>query len=171
MNLSISAHFQTELVMKFYSDKIYDYTPLNTLKYKTIDATNLWQFQNKDFIPLSIINKDNFIGAFLDETPVGFACIKHRGEKGDYFNVKKSDLYLQKLYVFPEFRGRRIMQDIIINCISQKITEDRKYEITLCVRENNISAIKCYERIGFRRERKVRFIRFWKDIVFPRYTI
>ncbi len=58
--------------------------------------------------------------------------------------------YLGFMYVSPEFRGKRINQRI-----TQKLTgwarEQGLFEVRLTVYEDNVPAIKAYEKSGFKR--------------------
>ena len=59
---------------------------------------------------------------------------------------KKSG-YINLVYVNPEYRGQKICQNHIQHLI--KLTNLTKYE--LHVLKDNISALKCYENIGFKK--------------------
>jgi ribosomal protein S18 acetylase RimI-like enzyme len=63
---------------------------------------------------------------------------------------KKSG-YINLVYVNPEYRGQKICQNHIQHLI--KLTNLTKYE--LHVLKDNISALKCYENIGFKKIKDV----------------
>ncbi|WP_345991872.1 GNAT family N-acetyltransferase [Chryseobacterium sp. Chry.R1] len=75
----------------------------------------------------------------------GYAMIK-KAEK-DYFNFKEYS-YLGFMYVKPEHRGQGINQSVIDRLI--KWSEERGMkEIRLDVYDQNESAVKAYEKVGF----------------------
>ena len=129
---------------------------------------NKKDFENNGFVPISYL-KSNYWGVYYKGFPAGFIGAIHRG-KANYFNLKYADLYLQNIYVFPRFRGMEIAMDSIAYCIKDKKIK-RGGQIILCVNPENLSAVRCYEKMGFRFIKKVRYIRFYKNLVFPRHRI
>lgn len=172
MNLSFRAHIKKEIIMELDTNECAGVKNNNELEFRRIDEGNIKDFANDDFISTSMMQKGRYIGAYEKGKPIGFASLVYRGEKGDYFNIKKCDLYLQKLYIFPDYRGRRIMQDIIIYCLTLPTPDgSAPQKVSLCVRPDNIAAIKCYKRVGFKIMGSKIFFRLCKDIVFPRHII
>lgn len=186
MNFSMKDHIRNMYRMKWeypYTEKNnFNKKVKNKLTYKILDIQSAAEFLNPDNVPIQKIvssNQNKTIGAYLDDKPVAFATIVKRGNREDYFNVKNSDVYLQNLYTFPEYRGRGIMRDLILRCIYVSLTTLKfsgcmtkgKISVSLCVRTDNNSAIKCYKRLGFKGVGRSFFIRVKGDIIFPRQTI
>lgn len=172
MNLSFRAHVKKEIIMELDTNECSGFKNNNELEFKWINEENINGFANNDFISTSMMHKGRYIGVYEKGKPIGFASLVYRGEKGDYFNIKKCDLYLRKLYVFPDYRGRRIMQDIIMYCLTLPMPNGNlPQKVNLCVRPDNITAIKCYKRVGFKIMGSKYFFRLYKDSVFPRHII
>ena len=70
-----------------------------------------------------------------------------------YYNIKKSFGYFNLVYTNPLFRGQGICQNMIRSIIELSKKYIKKYELQVV--ENNIPAIKCYEKVGFKYVRKV----------------
>lgn len=91
------------------------------------------------------------------------------GVKTDYFLLRKSRLYLSCLWTSARFRGKEIMGDLISYMVSS--SEIKQGKVTLCVRVNNTSAIRCYEKNGFKIVKRRRFIHIKWPLDFPVYTV
>ncbi|MGI9554675.1 MAG: GNAT family N-acetyltransferase [Vampirovibrionia bacterium] len=78
------------------------------------------------------------------------------GEHVGGYNI--SGLHLYGLYVTPEFRGKGICKQIIEYAVS------KKKNLNLDVDPDNIPAIKCYERAGFKFVKEITYYNpLWKD--------
>lgn len=115
-------------------------SPYNpTLIDGTIHYYDLVSLIESEDATLIVAEKDHEIVAS------GYAMIK-KAEK-DYFNFKEY-AYLGFMYVKPEHRGQGINQSIIDRLI--KWSEERGMkEIRLDVYDQNESAVKAYEKVGF----------------------
>lgn len=95
------------------------------------------------------------LAAFEGEQPIGYALFyenfaSFRGQRG---------LYLEDLYVKPEFRGHRIGESFLVKLA--EIAKSRNFErIDFQVLEWNETAIKFYEKLGARRDESERHFRF-----------
>jgi len=69
-----------------------------------------------------------------------------------YYYIKKSFGYFNMVYTNPKFRGQGICQNMVKFIIDLSKKYIKKYELTVI--ENNIAAIKCYEKVGFKYVRK-----------------
>ena len=93
--------------------------------------------------------------AFADEQPIGYALFyenfaSFRGQRG---------LYLEDLYVKPEFRGRKIGEAFLAKLAG--IAKSRNFQrIDFLVLDWNESAIKFYEKLGAKRDESERHFRF-----------
>jgi len=66
-----------------------------------------------------------------------------------YFNdSKKGTGYITNLSIVPEFTGRGIGSELLLNCISYAVKEDY-YEIKLEVNRLNLEAISLYKKHNF----------------------
>jgi RimJ/RimL family protein N-acetyltransferase len=70
-----------------------------------------------------------------------------------YYNIKKSFGYFNLVYTNPLFRGQGICQNMMRSIVELSKKYIKKYELQVV--ENNIPAIKCYEKVGFKYVRKV----------------
>lgn len=117
-------------------------------------------FQIKDLKYISNKNKDLSIGimATIDGKPAGMCFgLLPKGQDNQYI-VKYSDLYIHHVFVFPEFRGNRIVGYMIKQVYKNAKKHLDINRITLAVRENNEPAIKSYKRIGFKTYKNKSFI-------------
>ena len=93
--------------------------------------------------------------AFDGETPIGYALFyenfaSFRGQRG---------LYLEDLYVKPEFRGRKIGEAFLKRLAA--IAKSRNFErIDFLVLDWNEPAIKFYGKLGAKRDESERHFRF-----------
>lgn len=93
--------------------------------------------------------------AFADEKPIGYALFyenfaSFRGQRG---------IYLEDLYVKPEFRGRKIGEAFLVKLA--EIAKSRNFErIDFLVLDWNEPAIKFYEKLGAKRDESERHFRF-----------
>ena len=72
-----------------------------------------------------------------------------------YYYIKKSYGYFNMVYTNPKFRGQGICQNMVKFIVESSKKYIKKYELS--VAENNIPAIKCYEKVGFKYIRKANF--------------
>ena len=70
-----------------------------------------------------------------------------------YYYVKKSYGYFNLVYTNPKYRGQGICQNMVRFIIDNSKKYIKKYELEVIT--NNIPAIKCYEKVGFKYIRKV----------------
>jgi len=70
-----------------------------------------------------------------------------------YYNIKKSFGYFNLVYTNPKYRGQGICQNMVRSIVELSKKYIKKYELSVV--ENNIPAIKCYEKVGFKYVRKV----------------
>lgn len=111
----------------------------STLVDGEIHYYDLISLMNSGDATLIVAEKDNEIVAS------GYALIK-KTEK-DYFNFKEY-AYLGFMFVKPEYRGKGINQSIVERLIEWS-KERGISEIRLEVYDQNESAVKAYEKVGF----------------------
>ena len=70
-----------------------------------------------------------------------------------YYYIKKSYGYFNMVYTNPKYRGQGICQNMVRFIVELSKKYIKKYELEVIT--NNIPAIKCYERVGFKYIRKV----------------
>ena len=79
-------------------------------------------------------------------------AIYFNSEKGEHIGgYSISGYHLYSLYVTPEFRGKGMCKKIIDYAVS------RKKNLNLDVDPDNIPAIKCYRRAGFKFVREMTY--------------
>ena len=89
------------------------------------------------------INFQNYSYYFLEED----------GENFGYFAVQKQkdNLFLSKIYIKKEFRGKGYARKAFTNAIIPIAREHELPKITLTVNKYNFAAIMTYEKLGFDR--------------------
>ncbi|WP_347922097.1 GNAT family N-acetyltransferase [Pontimicrobium sp. SW4] len=97
-------------------------------KFQTSEAM---QKQNKDGYEYYIIR--------YDKNNVGYLSIKQN----------KDDLFLSKIYILKEFRGKKIGKSAF-NFIEEKAKNYQCKTISLTVNKGNVNTIKAYEKSGFK---------------------
>lgn len=84
---------------------------------------------------------------FEDEKIVGGILYKCKG-KGPFFEeLKDGEYYLQRIYIKPEYQGKRIAQTALLLC--EKEFADAKY-FSVDFPEDLEKNRRCYEKAGFR---------------------
>ena len=112
---------------------------------------NMDKFLNEQFSRDKLINEvtgpDNiFLLVFDDETPVGYAKMRH-GEKRPEFENKDS-VEIARIYVINSYIGAGVGKELMRKCIF--LARDMKKEIVwLGVWEKNNRAISFYKKWGF----------------------
>jgi ribosomal protein S18 acetylase RimI-like enzyme len=89
----------------------------------------------------------HFLIAELDGFPV--ACGYARFEKTKHFYAAETQAYLGMMYVVPEHRGKGI-NSLIMNALKEIVKQRGVRELCLEVYASNFSAIKAYEKAGFK---------------------
>ena len=112
---------------------------------------NMDKFLNEQFSRDKLIkevddNKNIFVLAFDEETPVGYATLRE-GEKYTSFENKDS-IEIGRIYVVNSYIGTGIGRELMRKCIT--LAKDMKKEIIwLGVWEKNTRAISFYTKWGF----------------------
>lgn len=129
----------------------------DNITFELIDETKIDKLENdyfkvKDLKKIHKKNGDLSFGviAVINGEIAGMTWALLPGAKDNHYHNKNSDLYLHHVYVFPQFRGNRIVKHIF--CEICRIAEEKGLKndiITLAVSSKNISAIKAYKRMGF----------------------
>ena len=170
--ISWDNHIKNEYVMSLTVEKGYREENRNHLVYRPIDKDNVAEFSKPAFSHPSRFRKGRYIGGSTGGAQVAFLKVVLNGERGAFFEVKQSDMCLEKLYVFPEWRGRGIIRDAMSHCICSFFPRGKeKMTISLYVRTDNAPAIKCYTKMGFRREGEIKIIRLFRDYTLPRTIV
>lgn len=100
----------------------------------------LEKFQSEDVVK-SQINFQNYRYYFMEED----------GENFGYFAVQKQkgNLFLSKIYIRKDFRGKGYARKAFINAIVPLAKELELPKISLTVNKYNFSSILAYEKLGF----------------------
>lgn len=145
----------------------------DNIKIELITKENLEKFNPADnyFNLKKMYNGKGkfFFGVTINGNPAAFGGLIIKGNSSMYFKIK-SDAYFEGLYTFPEYRGMGIMPILMkemVKIVSGMVNINR---LSLCVRPNNIVAKKLYEKLGFKTERVVRFVKKCGMII-PHYTV
>ncbi|MED1468855.1 GNAT family N-acetyltransferase [Bacillus salipaludis] len=78
-------------------------------------------------------------GAFIDDKLAGYT----------EWRTTENHLFLNNIYVFPEYQGMGIGKSLLVKHGLQLLEENGKSNILLDVFDNNAEAISWYEKIGF----------------------
>lgn len=100
----------------------------------------LEKFQSEDVVK-SQINFQNYRYYFMEED----------GENFGYFAVQKQkeNLFLSKIYIRKDFRGKGYARKAFTNAIVPLAKELELPKISLTVNKYNFSSILAYEKLGF----------------------
>ena len=96
------------------------------------------KFQNVDAMSKQIENNYKYYIVKYKKTDVGYLA----------FKIENSDLFLSKIYILKEFRGKSLGKQAMEFVSNQAINSECK-TITLTVNKYNSNSIKAYEKIGF----------------------
>lgn len=104
----------------------------------------------------SSLRKENnvFFLAFADGLPVGYAKLKKHSPNENL--ADKSPAQLQKIYILPDFIGKRIGEELQ-NALFDEVSANKIETLWLAVWDENPAGIRFYERHGFRKEAKYHF--------------
>ena len=85
-----------------------------------------------------------------------YAVLEGTGEKAGYISIypRENKMYLSKLYLKKEFRGRGISKEII-DFVKTEAKKEDLHEIFLNVNRKNVSSIEAYKHLGFETIREV----------------
>ncbi|MCM1101488.1 MAG: GNAT family N-acetyltransferase [Clostridium sp.] len=169
----LEKHIKTECVMSLIVPRGYQESNPYDLTYCPIDQENIAAFCKQDFIHASVLANGRYIGVLHGGVPVAFLGIVLKGEKAAFFHVKRSDICFHNLFVFPEWRGKGVMGNAMSHCICEYFPKDRdEMRVSLYVRRDNESAIRCYTKLGFRQTGQVKVLRLARDYyMFPKRII
>lgn len=80
-----------------------------------------------------------------------YHLINYKDESVGYLSIKKNndDLFLSKIYILKELRGKGIGK-AAFSYIENQAKEQNCKSISLTVNKNNIGTVKAYEKIGFK---------------------
>ncbi|MEH7375009.1 MULTISPECIES: GNAT family N-acetyltransferase [Bacillaceae] len=113
---------------------------------------------NKDIFPLTIFSSEGYVayiknllavpeknrrvklfGAFVDDRLAGYT----------EWRIFEEDLFLNNIYVFPEYQRSGIGKSLLVKHGYHLLDEYGKYKMSLDVFNHNEEAISWYEKIGF----------------------
>lgn len=100
--------------------------------------------------------------AYFDGVPAGYAWILKKGARDRQYVLKHGDYLIFDVYVSEKCRGKGIAPLLIENLTEKFTLKKGREKVLLAVRENNHSAIRAYEKIGFKRISKKSFCRILK---------
>lgn len=108
----------------------------NTYPITANDINNFYKkcLVNKNFYPLTLIKDDKVIGHITLRHPT----------------KDKKIVRLGFIIVDPEYRGKKFGKEMIIQAIGYAKKNLGVQGFNLGVFENNVSACKCYESVGFK---------------------
>ena len=98
--------------------------------------------------------KDKLSGKCLS-----YAWIGHRGYNQRHYKIRNTDAYLFKVATLPEYKGKGYCGKLI-DAITFTVSQSGTKEILLAVMNDNYSAIRAYEKKGFKVIGKRKFVRF-----------
>lgn len=123
-------------------------------------AKDIWNEYSIRFISQEQI--DYMLGKFQSEQAIKgqinfqkykYYFLEEDGENIGYFAVqaKKNELFLSKIYITENYRGKGYFRKAFNNAITKLAVEMEYPKITLTVNKYNLPAICVYEKIGFDR--------------------
>lgn len=162
------------LKMKYYGmyceNVLNSKDPIDNLTFKLMDQkySDICKSFEYNTLEYYMNNKnDGFFGivALKDEKIAGYICGSR--QISDIWKHKsiKPEFYIKYVWVSPEFRGRHYARLLIDELFR---SSDFK-NLSLLVRDNNSSAIRSYEKTGFKKvfcRKFIRIIHFRKDLFY-----
>ena len=103
------------------------------------------------------------------EKPVGYIWIIRRGGNEMSYKIRNVDGLISCVCVFPEFRGRNIVNLMLAEVVNLLKAEGCK-NVALGVNTDNIAAIRAYKKAGFVVAGKKKYIRVLRKNI-PYHTI
>lgn len=100
---------------------------------------------------------------------VGYCFLMMRGTKYELFRIQKSDAYIAEMYVAQVCRCQGL-GTAIVSEVCKELKNQGFQKVSLSVRQDNQSAIRCYTSAGFMQAKKVTVITDYKK-TFPYYKI
>ncbi|WP_299549718.1 GNAT family N-acetyltransferase [Seonamhaeicola sp.] len=99
----------------------------------------LKKFQSAKAIKEQVEKGFEYYLLFFNDVPAGYLSIKKENEA----------LFLSKIYVVGEYRGRKIGKAAMV-FVEEKAETYKLDKIRLTVNINNVNSIKAYEKLGFK---------------------
>lgn len=100
---------------------------------------------------------------------VAYAWIAYPKVDLRHYRIRNTEAYLFKVSTMPEYRNKGYAGDLCIK-IAEELRQKGIKKVTLAVMRTNISAIRVYERIGFRIVCYKRFVRLFRTNI-PYHTL
>lgn len=162
------------------SIKLKDFCPLRETGFlfreittNDIDLLKRGDFAIQNMLPYLGKEKKYSTGLLcIDETtmqPVGYIWVVRRGGKEMVYKVRYAEALLSCVCVFKEYRGNNIA-NTLIGGIVDLLRRENIEEVTLGVRTDNKSAIRAYQKAGFKIIDEKRYLRFLR-MNFPYHSV
>ena len=135
---------------------------------EVIDQCTDSEFDNKNMKNLKSECPDQFLGValYIDEKLAGYLCGLKPEYKDRNYHIKNCEFYVKYVYVYEEFRGRRLTSELFRQLfLNYDITR-----VVFSVRKNNEIALKAYKRIGAKVIANKKFARVLR-LTLPYYKI
>ena len=132
------------------------------------ESNDFWEPEK--LFELAEREKGKMCALLKKDSLVAFAVLLKQGSKSTYFKISKTEVYLEGLFVYPEYRGKGY-GTTFLQCMFSYIAELwNAKEIKLCVLPDNTTAYKIYEKIGFKKVTRKTLLLIYKYKV-PYYKI
>ena len=94
----------------------------------------------------------------LTKRPMGFIWVIRRGGNEMVYKIRNVEALISCVCVFKEYRGKNIANGMIGKVV-ELLREEDGTEVALGVRTDNASAIRAYEKAGFRVTGEKKYLR------------
>ena len=99
-----------------------------------------------------MLDKYLSVDAIQDQLKGGFKYyfINYKGQNVGYVCIRKEEdsLFLSKIYIFEEFRGKNIGRSAML-FVDEQAKDLNCQKVYLTVNRNNVNSIGVYEKLGF----------------------
>lgn len=104
--------------------------------------------------------------AKLNGEPVGYGVCYRKEYHSTQYKIKKCDFYIDAVFVSEQARGKNIAPAMLAYLMNNKIGKDKT--CLLAIRRNNVSMIKCVNKLGFEHIKDTVSVRFFgKKFIYP----
>lgn len=105
----------------------------------------------------------------ITKQPVGYIWVIRRGGNEMVYKIRNVEALISCVCVFKDFRGKNIANGMIGRVV-ELLREEGGTEVALGVRTDNVSAIRAYEKAGFRITGEKKYLRVLRKNI-PYHTV
>lgn len=153
-------HIEREKICEVNSDLKIKFVPITSENLDLVEnlrgKTYVNQFKEQ-------INCGDFgYYACVDEKPVAYGWVKHKGSKDYFFEIEGESCYLCRFFTHSNMRGHNIYPLIILELMKHEKECNSFY---IDIEEGNFSSEKGLIKVGFKKAKKLKFFRIFRKTI------